>query len=220
MQSNLGSTSTNLLEVRCDRCGAKAAVRSGRDYLCPTCAELSAVGSPDHGLVMCDVCDRESLVRLGEQFLCASCAMDVLRESVEDLDAVAGARSADQMVREGTMQLVDAAAAHHQALARSMKRARDTDECVRRVEAGAVLFNVWAFSFDARLEDLEEQNRALRLVVRELATRGRVPLARTSGVGFAPWVSGTRNAGSSRHHGTESGGAPSAGRGNRRASPS
>jgi hypothetical protein len=96
-------------------------------------------------------------VRLGEQFLCASCAMDVLREGVEDLDAVAGARSADQieiltwgepetvlehglevgrMVREGTMQLVDAAAAHHQALARSMKRAREAAECVRRVEAG------------------------------------------------------------------------------------
>ena len=160
-----------------------------RVYLCPTCAELSAVGSPDHALVMCDLCDRESLVRLGEQFLCASCAMDVLRESVEDLDAVAGTRSADQieiltwgepetvlahglevgrMVREGTMQLVDAAASHHQALARSMKRARDTAECVRRVEAGAVLFNVWAFSFDARLEDLEEQNRALRLVVQDL----------------------------------------------------
>ena len=73
-----------------------------------------------------------------------------------------------RMVRAGTMQLVDAAAAHHQALARSMKRARDTAECVRRVEAGAVLFNVWAFSFDARLDDLEEQNRALRLVVLEL----------------------------------------------------
>jgi hypothetical protein len=27
---------------------------------------------------------------------------------------------------------------------------------------------VWAFSFDARLEDLERQNRALRLLVREL----------------------------------------------------
>jgi hypothetical protein len=150
---------------------------------------------------MCDLCDRESLVRLGEQFLCASCAMDVLREGVEDLDAVAGARSADQieiltwgepetvlahglevgrMVREGTMQLVDAAAAHHQALARSMKRAREAAECVRRVEAGAVLFNVWAFSFDARLEDLEEQNRALRLVVRELERHvARIPIVRT-----------------------------------------
>ncbi len=110
----------------------------------PSCAPTR---SSDPALVMCDLCDRESLVRLGEQFLCASCAMDVLRESVEDLDAVAGARSADpveiltwgepetvlahglevgRMVREGTMQLVDAAAAHHQALARSMKRARDT----------------------------------------------------------------------------------------------
>jgi len=189
MQSSLGSTSTDLLEVRCDRCGAKAAVRSGREYLCPACANLSAVGSPDHTLVVCDLCDRESLVRLGEQFLCASCAMNALRESVEDFEPVAGARSTDpveiltsgepetvlahglevgRMVREGTMQLVDAAAAHHQALARSMKRARDTAECVRRIEAGAVLFNVWAFSFDARLDDLEEQNRALRLVVHEL----------------------------------------------------
>jgi hypothetical protein len=179
----------DLLQIRCDRCGAKAGVRSGREYLCPTCAGLRVDGAPDRALVMCDLCDRESLVRLGEQFLCARCAMDVLRESVEDLDAAASDRSADgieiltwgepetvlapglevgRMVREGTMELVDAAAAHHQALARSMKRARDTAECVRRVEAGAVLFNVWAFSFDARLEDLEEQNRALRLVVGEL----------------------------------------------------
>ena len=189
MQSNPRSTSNGLLEVRCDRCGAKAGVRSGRQYLCTACAELSAFRSPDHALVVCDLCDRESLVRLGEQFLCASCAMDVLRESVEDFEPVAGARSPDpveiltsgepetvlahglevgRMVREGTMQLVDAAAAHHQALARSMKRARDTAECVRRVEAGAVLFNVWAFSFDARLDDLEEQNRALRLILHEL----------------------------------------------------
>ncbi len=179
----------DLLEIRCERCGAKACVRNGREYLCPTCAELSAGESPDHALVMCDLCERESLVRLGERFLCASCAMDVLRESVEDLGSATETRSPDpveiltlgepetvlahglevgRMVREGTMQLVDAAAAHHQALARSMKRARDTAECVRRVEAGAVLFNVWAFSFDARLDDLEEQNRALRLVVHEL----------------------------------------------------
>jgi hypothetical protein len=72
------------------------------------------------------------------------------------------------MVREGTMHLVDAAAAHHQALARSMRRARDIDECVRRVEAGAVLFNAWAFSFDARLDDLERRNRGLLLVLQEL----------------------------------------------------
>ena len=189
MKPTTRSTSTDLLEVRCHRCGAKASVRSGREYLCPPCAELCADASSDLALVMCDLCDRESLVRLGEQFLCASCAMDVLRESVEDLDAAAGARSANpveiltwgepetvlahglevgRMVREGTMQLVDAAAAHHQALARSMKRARDTAECVRRVEAGAVLFNVWAFSFDARLDDLEEENRALRLILLEL----------------------------------------------------
>ena len=66
------------------------------------------------------------------------------------------------------MPLVEAAAAHHQALARSMRGARDVDECVRRVEAGAVLFNVWAFSFDARLDDLERRNRSLVLVLQEL----------------------------------------------------
>ncbi len=131
----------------------------------------------------------ESLVRLGEQFLCAACALDVLRESVEDFEAVTEDRSVEpieiltwgegesvlahglevgRMVRDGTMQLVEAAVAHHQALARSMRRARDTVDCVRRIEAGAVLFNVWAFSFDARVEDLERQNRALRLVVQEL----------------------------------------------------
>jgi hypothetical protein len=75
------------------------------------------------------------------------------------------------MVREGTMPLVEAAAAHHQGLARSMRGARDIDECVRRVEAGAVLFNVWAFSFDARLDDLERRNRALLLVLEELERR-------------------------------------------------
>jgi len=115
--------------------------------------------------------------------------LDGLRESVEDFEAVTGARSAEpieiltwgeresvagRMVRDGTMQLVDAAAAHHQALARSIRRARDTAECVRRIEAGAVLFNVWAFSFDARLEDLERQNRALRLVVQELELQREV----------------------------------------------
>jgi hypothetical protein len=129
------------------------------------------------------------LVRLGEQFLCASCAMYVLRESTEDFEGLTTTRllqpieqltggesesvlahglEVGRMVREGTMHLVDAAAAHHQALARSMRRARDTDECVRRVEAGAVLFNAWAFSFDARLDDLERRNRTLLLVLREL----------------------------------------------------
>jgi hypothetical protein len=49
-----------------------------------------------------------------------------------------------------------------------MRRARDTDECVRRVEAGAVLFKAWAFSFDARLDDLGRRNRALLLVLQEL----------------------------------------------------
>jgi len=145
--------------------------------------------SADEALVVCDRCDRESLVRLGEQFLCASCALSVLRESVEDFEGSATIGSLQpielltsgepesvlahglevgRMVREGTMPLVEAAAAHHQALARSMRGARDVDECVRRVEAGAVLFNVWAFSFDARLDDLERRNRSLVLVLQEL----------------------------------------------------
>jgi hypothetical protein len=115
--------------------------------------------------------------------------MNVLRESVEDLEGLTTTRSLQpielltcgepksvlahglgvgRMVREGTMHLVEAAAAHHQALARSIRGARDTDECVRRVEAGAVLFHVWAFSFDARLDDLERRNRALHLVLQEL----------------------------------------------------
>jgi hypothetical protein len=143
----------------------------------------------DEALVVCDRCDRESLVRLGERFLCASCAMNVLRESVEDFEGLMNTRSSQpielltcgepesvlahglevgRMVREGTMPLVEAAAAHHQELARSIRGARDVDECVRRVEAGAVLFNVWAFSFDARQDDLERRNRALLLVLQEL----------------------------------------------------
>ena len=199
MQSEPRSTSNGTLELRCDRCGERASVRSGRMYLCPTCAAPSADGGPGDALILCDLCDRESLVRLGDQFLCAACALDALRESVEDFEAVTEARSVEpieiltwgeresvlahglevgRMVREGTMHLVDAAAAHHQALARSMKRARDTDECVRRVEAGAVLFNAWAFSFDARLEDLEQQNRALRLVVQELGREREVAVFR------------------------------------------
>ncbi len=157
-------------------------------------------------MVLCDRCDRESLVRLGEQFLCASCAMNVLRESVEDFEGSATPRSLEPIelltcdepesvlaqglevgrrVREGTMHLVDAAAAHHQALGRSMRGARDIDECVRRVEAGAVLFKAWAFSFDARLVELEQRNRALLLALQELERHvGRVPLRRQPGVGF------------------------------------
>jgi uncharacterized Zn ribbon protein len=189
MQSESRSTSNDMLGLRCDRCGDRASVRSGRTYLCPTCAAPGADESPDDALILCDRCDRESLIRLGEQFLCAACAMEVVRETVEDFEAVTEGPSVEpveiltwgdresvlanglevgRMVREGTMQLVDAAAAHHQALARSIRRARDTAECVRRIEAGALLFNAWAFSFDARLEDLERQNRALRLVVLEL----------------------------------------------------
>jgi hypothetical protein len=192
MQPNPRSTSKGGLEVRCDRCGGTASVRNGRDLLCTACAAVSADVSADEALVVCDRCDRESLVRLGDRFLCASCAMNVLRESVEDFEGVTTVRSLQpielltsgepesvlahglevgRMVREGTMPLVDAAAAHHHALARSMRGARDIEECVRRVEAGGVLFNVWAFSFDARLDDLERRNRALLLVLQELERR-------------------------------------------------
>lgn len=189
MQPNPRSTSNGGLAFRCDRCGGTASVRSGRDFLCTTCVALNADVLADEALVVCDRCDRESLVRLGEQFLCASCAMNVLRESAEATEGLTTTRSLQpielltcgepesvlahglevgRMVREGTMPLVEAAAAHHQALVRSMRGARDIDECVRRVEAGAVLFNVWAFSFDARLDDLERRNRALLLVLQEL----------------------------------------------------
>ena len=189
MQPNPRSTSNGGPAFRCDRCGGTASVRSGRDVLCTTCVALSADVSADEALVVCDRCGRESLVRLSEQFLCASCAMSVLRESVEDFEGLTTTGSLQpielltsgepesvlahglevgRMVREGTMPLVEAAAAHHQALARSMRGARDVDECIRRVEAGAVLFNVWAFSFDARLDDLERRNRSLVLVLQEL----------------------------------------------------
>ena len=37
--------------------------------------------------------------------------------------------------------------------------------------------NVWAFSFDARLDDIEQRNRVLLLVLQQLERRSRVPLA-------------------------------------------
>jgi hypothetical protein len=169
------------LVVECRRCDARASIRAGKEYLCTRCALETGTGG-DETLVVCDLCARESLVRLGEQFLCASCALSVLRDDVSEVDASAGAPSAEPLVdllsggeesvlahgleigtlvRDGTVRLVDAAAAHHQVLARSLRRARDRDECIRRVEAAAVLFNVWAFSFDARLEELQRRNEAL-----------------------------------------------------------
>ena len=169
------------LVVECGRCGARASIRAGKEYLCPQCA-LETGAEPDETLVICDLCERESLVRLGEQFLCASCALSVLREDVSEVEASARASSAEPLVgllsggeesvlahgleigalvRDGAVRLVDAAAAHHQVLARSLRRARDRDECIRRVEAAAVLFNVWAFSFDAHLEELERRNEVL-----------------------------------------------------------
>ena len=169
------------LVVECCHCGARASIRSGKEYLCTHCALETGAGC-DETLVICDLCARESLVRLGEQFLCASCSLSVLRDDVTEIDASARAPSTEPLedllsggeesvlahgleigtlVRDGTVRLVDAAAAHHQVLARSLRRARDRDECIRRVEAAAVLFNVWAFSFDARLEELERRNEAL-----------------------------------------------------------
>jgi hypothetical protein len=139
MQPNPRSTSKNGRTVRCDRCGGTANVRSGRDVLCAACASLGADRSVDEALVVCDRCDRESLVRLGEQYLCASCAMYVLRESAEDFEGLlttprsqpiehftcgepesvlAHGLEVGRMVREGTMHLVDAAAA-------IIKRSRD-----------------------------------------------------------------------------------------------
>jgi len=169
------------LVVECRRCGARASIRAGKEYLCTQCALETGAGD-DETLVVCDLCARESLVRLGEQFLCASCALSVLRDDESEIDASASAPSAEQLVdllsggeesvlahgleigtlvRDGAVRIVDAAAAHHQVLARSLRRARDRDECIRRVEAAAVLFNVWAFSFDARLEELERRNESL-----------------------------------------------------------
>jgi hypothetical protein len=113
---------------------------------------------------------------------CASCALSVLRFDMSEFEASARAPSVDRLVdllsggeesvlahgleignlvRDAAVRLVDAAAAHHQVLARSLRRARDRDECIRRVEAAAVLFNGWAFSFDARLEELERRNEVL-----------------------------------------------------------
>jgi hypothetical protein len=71
------------------------------------------------------------------------------------------AEAIGRLARDGAVRLSDIAAAHHQALARSMERARDAAECLQRVEAGAVLFDVWAASFDARQEELELKNAVL-----------------------------------------------------------
>ena len=168
------------LVVECRRCGSRASIRSGKEYLCARCALETGFG-PDDTIVDCDLCERDSLSRLGEQFLCASCAHGLL-QGMSEIEGSARAPSAEplvdlisggeesllahgleigNLVRDGAVRLVDAAAAHHQVLARSLRRARDRDECIRRVEAAAVLFNVWAFSFDARLEELECRNEVL-----------------------------------------------------------
>lgn len=169
------------LVVECRRCGARAGIRAGREFLCPQCA-LETGAEPDDTLVICDLCERESLVRFEEQFLCASCALSMLREDAREIEAsgvepsgeplaelISGGEESvlahgleiGTLVRDGRVRLAEAAAAHHQVLARSLRRARDRDECIRRVEAAAVMFNVWAFSFDARLEELERRNAVL-----------------------------------------------------------
>jgi hypothetical protein len=183
------------LVLECHRCGARASVRAGKDYLCTRCA----VEAEQHeALTTCDLCDRESLVRLGEQFLCGSCAMAVLRESAKEFEtatmfsvelgtalsggegsALARELEIGTLVRGGQVRLADAAAAHHQILARSIRRARDPEECVRRVEAAALFFNVWAFSFDARLEELERTNETLARIVRQSGLARSPSLGRT-----------------------------------------
>jgi hypothetical protein len=124
-------------------------------FLCPRCAISDADGSSDSPLILCDLCERESLVRIDELFLCAGCALAVLFVNANDVEAIG------RLARDGAVRLSDIAAAHHQALARSMKRAHDAAECLQRVEAGAVLFDVWAASFDARQEELELKNAVL-----------------------------------------------------------
>ena len=181
MSKNAVHAPLDQLVVGCRRCGARAGVRVGKEFLCPQCA-LDAGAEPEDTLVVCDLCERESLVRFGEQFLCASCALSMLQEDAREIELSGTEASGEPLaelisggeesvlahgleigtlVRDGQVRLADAAAAHHQVLARSLRRARDPDECIRRVEAAAVMFNVWAFSFDARLEELERRNEVL-----------------------------------------------------------
>jgi signal transduction histidine kinase len=164
MQATPSPSPLGTLAVVCRRCGAEASVRAGKEYLCPRCAAAAAEtpGSPDTPFIVCDLCDRESLVRLGERFLCARCALGVLFRDDDDIDAIG------TLARAGVIPLTDLASAHHQALARSMKRAHDRSESVQRVEAGAVLFNLWASSFDARREELERANGMLARMTGEL----------------------------------------------------
>jgi hypothetical protein len=124
-------------------------------FLCPRCAIWDTDAPADQPFVLCDLCERESLVRIGERFLCAGCALGVLFVDSNKAEAIG------RLARDGAVRLGDIAAAHHQALARSMERAHDPAECLQRVEAGAVLFDVWAASFDARQEELELKNAVL-----------------------------------------------------------
>lgn len=182
MQGN-GSSAPIITDlIGCHRCGAEATVRTGKEYLCARCAVAGpAASSGDPPTVLCDLCDRESLVRLRERFLCAHCALAVLSVSANNvgglMDLSVGALDAfvegehepvlahglevGRLAREGTVRLADVAAVHHAALARSMRSAGDALECVRRVEGGAVIFNLWAMAFDTRLGELERQNEVL-----------------------------------------------------------
>ena len=131
-------------------------------FLCPRCAISDTDAPTDSPLILCDLCERESLVRVDERFLCAGCALAVLFVNANDVEAIG------RLARDGAVRLSDIAGAHHRALARSMERARDAAECLQRVEAGAVLFDVWAASFDARQEELERKNAVLVRLSEEL----------------------------------------------------
>lgn len=162
MQEARSSAPFDTRTIGCHRCDAQASIRKGKVFLCPPCAAADTGTPSESPLIVCDLCDGESLVRVGELFLCARCALAALFVTANDVQATGGLAPA------GAMRLVDIAAAHHQALTRSMKRARDPLECVERVDAGAVLFDVWAASFDARQEELERKNEVLARMSEEL----------------------------------------------------
>jgi hypothetical protein len=162
MNATRSASPTETLAIGCHRCDGVASIRRGKMLLCPGCAISDTNAPTDPPLVLCDLCERESLVRAGERFLCAGCALGVLFIDANEAEAIG------RLARDGAMRLSDIAAAHHQALARSMERAHDPAECLQRVEAGAILFDVWAASFDARQEELELKNAVLVQLSEEL----------------------------------------------------
>jgi len=162
MNATRSASPTETLAIGCHRCDGVASIRRGKMFLCPRCAISDTDAPTDSPLILCDLCERESLVRVDERFLCAGCALAVLFVNANDVEA------SGRLAPDGALRLSDIAAAHHRALARSMERARDAAECLQRVEAGAVLFDVWAASFDARQEELERKNAVLVRLSEEL----------------------------------------------------